>query len=327
MFINNREMPVELLYYNALSARTELTANEKYQMALMKKGYEGECLYDKIFDEIGHGNVYIFRDVYLKIGSTTTQYDSIVITDNRVTVNEIKIFQGDIHYSKDNWYKKGYPLQEDAFAQLRRAQGKLMKLSKNSGVNFEVTGALIFINDDFRITSDKDDIWEKTIVRSHLRGYLQNLNSVQKSDKAQKIANIINKYRVNNIYFNEKADISRLKLGFYCSECRSYDLIKRRFHFTCSKCGSIESNETHLLRAISDYKFLFYNQPVTKKSLLYLIDNQLKRSAVGRLLRKHCVLENKGRSAEHIFKYHDLNAALIATKDQRYKDKITRYSE
>lgn len=93
MFINNREMPVELLYYNALSARTELTANEKYQMALMKKGYEGECLYDKIFDEIGHGNVYIFRDVYLKIGSTTTQYDSIVITDNRVTVNEIKIFR------------------------------------------------------------------------------------------------------------------------------------------------------------------------------------------------------------------------------------------
>lgn len=327
MFINNREMPVELLYYNALSARTELTVNEKYQMELMEKGYKGECLYDKIFDEVGHGNVYIFRDVFLKIGNTTTQYDSIVITDNRVTVNEIKNFQGDIHYSKDNWYRKGYPLEDDAFAQLRRAQGKLMKLSKNAGVNFEVTGALIFINDDFRLTSDKDDIWEKTIVRSHLRSYLQNLNSGQKGEKAKKIANIINNNKVNNIYFNEKTDINRLRLGFYCGECRSYDLIKRRFHFICSNCGSIESNETHLLRAISDHKYLFYNQPVTKKSILHLTDNLLKRSAVGRLLKKHCVLKNKGRSAEHIFKYHDLNAAIIATENERYKDKIVKYSE
>ncbi len=325
MFINNREMPVELLYYNALSARTELTAAEKYQMEIVKKGYEGECLYDKIFNETGHSNAYIFRDVYLKVGNTTTQYDSIAITDNQVTVNEIKNFQGDFHYSKDNWYRNGYLLEDDAFAQLRRAQGKLMKISKSSAVNFEVTGALIFINDDFRLTSDNDDIWNKTIVRSHLRSYLQNLNNGQRGEKAKKIANIINKYRVSNMYFNEKADISRLKLGFYCGECKSFELIKTRFHFICSNCGTTETNETHLLRTVSDHKFLFYNKPVTKKSILHLTDNQLKRSAVGRLLNKHCVLEKKGRSAEHIFKYYDFSAALLTTKNQRYKDKIISY--
>lgn len=327
MFINNREIPAELLYYNALSARTKLTTREKYQMDLMKKGYEGECLYDKIFDETGHANLYIFRDIYLKIGSTTTQYDSIVITDDRVTVNEIKNFQGDYHYSKDNWYRNGYVLEDDAFAQLRRARGKLMKLSKNSGIQFKVTGALIFISDDFRMTSEQEEIWDKTIIRSHLRNYLQSLNDSQKGNRAKEIANLINNYKVNNIYFNEKVDIARLKLGFYCGECKSFELIKRRFHFRCDNCESIESNETHFLRAVSDHKFLFYNQPVTKKSILYLIDNQLKRSAVGRLLRKHCVLINKGRSAEHIFKYHDLNAALLATNNLRYKDKVLKYSE
>ena len=327
MFINNREIPVELLYYRALSARTELTANEKYQMNIMKKGYEGECLYDKILDEVGHDNVYIFRDVYLKIGNTITQYDSIVITDDYVAVNEIKNFLGDFHYSKDIWYRNGHSLEDDTFAQLRRAQGKLMKLSKDFAVKFEVHGALIFINDDFRLTSDKDDIWDKTIVRSHLRNYLRSLNSGYRGEKAKKIANIINKHRVNNTHFNVKPNISRLRLGFYCGECKNYDLEKRRFHFKCSCCGTIETNETHLLRAISDHKFLFYNQPVTKKSILYLINNQLKRSAVGRLLHKHCILEKKGRSSEHIFKYYDLTAALIATNNQRYKDKIVKYSE
>ncbi|WP_213810162.1 nuclease-related domain-containing protein [Jeotgalicoccus sp. WY2] len=113
-------------------------------MKILKKGFEGECLYDKIFEETGHSNVYIFRDVYLKVGNTVTQYDSIVITDNKVTVNEIKNFHGDYHYTKDDWYRNGTSLEDDAFAQLRRAKGKLMKLSKNSSVKFEVDAAFFY---------------------------------------------------------------------------------------------------------------------------------------------------------------------------------------
>lgn len=325
MFINNREMPVELLYYNALSARTELTAAEKYQMEIVKKGYEGECLYDKIFNETGHSNAYIFRDVYLKVGNTTTQYDSIAITDNQVTVNEIKNFQGDFHYSKDNWYRNGYLLEDDAFAQLRRAQGKLMKISKNSAVNFEVTGALIFINDDFRLTSDNDDIWNKTIVRSHLRSYLQNLNNGQRGEKAKTIANIINKYRTGNTYFSEQADVARLKRGFYCGECRSFELIKGRFHFTCNNCRTSETSETHLLRALSDHKFLFFNQPVTKRLIQHLIDNQLPNSTLARMMNKHCNIEYKGRASTHSYKYYDFDAALKTIKDRRYKNTIIKF--
>lgn len=325
MFINNREIPVELLYYTALSARTELTSNEKYQMELMRKGYKGECLYDKIFDDVGHTNLYIFRDIYLKVGNTTSQYDSIIITDDQVTVNEIKNFQGDFHYSKDNWYRNGSLLEDDAFAQLRRAQGKLMKLSKNYGVNFKVASALIFINDDFRMTSEKDDIWDKTIMRSHLRGYLQILNSGRRGNQAKKIANIINNHKVDNMYFNEKVDVARLQLGFYCGECKSFELIKRRFHFTCSNCGTIETKETHFLRALSDHKFLFYNQPVTKKSILHLTDNQLTKSTLARFMNTHCNLEKRGRSSTHTFKYYDFNAALETTAGRRYKNTIIKF--
>lgn len=325
LFINYREIPVELLYYNALSARSELSRNEKYQMKILKKGFEGECLYDKIFEETGHSNVYIFRDVYLKVGNTVTQYDSIVITDNKVTVNEIKNFHGDYHYTKDDWYRNGTSLEDDAFAQLRRAKGKLMKLSKNSSVKFEVDAALIFINDDFRLTSENDGIWDKVIVRSHLRSYLHSLNNSQKGDKAKKIANIINNNKVNNIYFNEKADINRLRLGIYCGECKSFKQVKRRFHFTCSNCGTTETNETHFLRALSDHKFLFYNQPITKKSILYLINNQLTKSTLARFMNAHCNIEKRGRSSTHTFKYYDFNDALKTTAGRRYKNTIVKF--
>src|SRR5699024_7415210 len=93
MFINQREVPAEFLYYQALAARRNLSPDEQFQFSNIQKGFEGECLYDQIFDEVGHQNVYIFRDLYLKIGGSVTQYDSIVISDENVTINEIKNFQ------------------------------------------------------------------------------------------------------------------------------------------------------------------------------------------------------------------------------------------
>lgn len=63
-------MPLELLYYNALSFRKDLSKQEKYEKEMIKKGYEGECQYDQILDEVGHENIYVIRDVYLKIGNT-----------------------------------------------------------------------------------------------------------------------------------------------------------------------------------------------------------------------------------------------------------------
>ncbi|CDZ99613.1 Nuclease-related domain protein [Jeotgalicoccus saudimassiliensis] len=327
MFINNRKIPVELLYYNALSARTDLTTSERYQMESIRKGYEGECLYDKIFDETGHKNLYIFRDVYLKIKNTTAQYDSIVISDDCVTINEIKNFQGDFRFSKDMWYKDERLLEDDAFTQLRRAKGNLMKINKDSDVQFEVKNALIFINDDFRLSSENDDIWEKTIVRSHLRKYLRNLNNSYRGEKAKEIANVINKYRVRNTFFNERPDTSRLRLGFYCGECKSFDLSKYRFHFKCNNCETIETKETHFLRALSDHKFLFYNEPVTKKSISHLIDNQLSKTTLLRFMNKHCNLIKKGSRSTHTFKYYDFNDAVKTITGGRYKNTIRKQSE
>src|SRR5690625_4985648 len=101
MFLNKRKMSVELLHYEALSSRSVLSSKERYTMKRLKKGYEGECLYDQIFEEIGHDNIYIIRDVYLKIDKSDTQYDSIIITENRIVVNEIKNYTGDYRYERD----------------------------------------------------------------------------------------------------------------------------------------------------------------------------------------------------------------------------------
>lgn len=325
MFLNKRRMPVELLYYKALSSRCLLSSKEEYAMKRLRKGYEGECLYDQIFEGIGHENIYIIRDVYLRIDKSDTQYDSIIITENRLIVNEIKNYTGDYKYERGSWFKNNKQLSDDAFAQLRRAVGKLMRLRNDSGINIKVEGALIFPNDDFRLTSEVDRIWEETVVRSHLRNYLRQFQSEHIGNKAKRIVNIIRNYIVENNYFDEIADISKLRRGLYCGECGNFNLIKGRFQFVCEECGTIESYDTHLLRAMNDHKYLFYKQPMTQRSFAYLINDEINKSTIYRAFQKHCQINKHGNYTTYTLKYSSLEEALdINRKKQRYKDKLMK---
>src|SRR5699024_4196041 len=265
MFLNKRLMSPKFLYYKALEKRTELDFEERRNLYNIQKGFDGECLYDKIFDEIGHESVYILRNLYLKAGKSITQFDSIVISMDRVAVNEIKNYSGDYHYENNTWYRNGKQLKDNAHIQLSRAKGKIIQLRDEAGLHFNVEGAVIFTGDDFRLTTESDSIWSETVIRNQLRNYFRQFKDDRISDKAKSIVRHIKNAIAENPYFEEKADLSRMQRGLYCGKCESIDLRKGRFQFACASCGAIESNETHLLRAKSDHKFLFYNQPITKQ--------------------------------------------------------------
>lgn len=323
MYLNKRKMPIELLYYNALSLRRDLSSQERYKKEKLKRGYEGECQYDHILDEIGHENIYVIRDVYLRIGNTDTQYDTIIISENRIVVNEIKNYTGDYRYENNRWFRNNKPMNDNAFAQLDRAKGKLMNLVDDANLHVKVEAALIFTSDDLRLTSEDQRIWQETIVRNHLRNYLRQFYNEHLGNKAKSITNIIRNSIVDNSYFEETADINQLRRGLYCGECSSFNLIKKRFQFVCAECKTVEGLDSHLLRAMHDYKYLFYNQPMTHQSLTYLINNEINRSTVYRAFQKHCNINKKGNYTTYTLKYQSLEEALeINRKTQRYKDKL-----
>jgi Nuclease-related domain. len=144
LFINERTKPHELIYYEALSARTSLMKKESAKFENVKKGYEGEMLYDQIFDSIGHGNVLIYRDLFLSIDGSVTQYDTLIISDIGIISNEIKNFSGSVTFRDGSWYRGNFAIPNDAFSQLNRSVGKLMELRNTSRSDFKVSGKLIF---------------------------------------------------------------------------------------------------------------------------------------------------------------------------------------
>lgn len=323
MFINERTKPKELLFYEALAARTALTKSEAKDLSKMKKGYEGEILYDQIFESIGHDNVIIYRDVCLNIDNSVTQYDSLIVSDKGIISNEIKNFSGTCTVNNGNWTLNNFPITKDAFSQLNRSVGKLMEMRNISQNDFTVSGKIIFPNDTFVFNSDDHSNWNKIILRSGLRDYFRQFNhsGVRSGHKAQYISRIISSCIVENPYFTLQADKIRLKYGLYCGQCGSFNLSKKRFHLTCNKCGSNECNETHMLRALSDYKFLFYNELMTRNSFLEFIDNDIPVHTVSRFLNKHCFQHQKGNMSNYTFKYFDFDDATKKSDAYiRYKD-------
>lgn len=325
MFLNQRNMPFEMYHYNAISKRRKLTNDEMYQVENLKKGFNGECLYDDIFDFVGHDNLYILRDLYLNINNSLTQYDSIIVMNNRVVINEIKNLTGDYYYKNNSWYKNNRQMESDPFIQLSRAKSKLISLNKSSALDFHIDSNIIFTSDDFNFSSDNDYMSNQAVIRTNLKNYFRSFKYENAGNDAKRIVELIKSTITERRNFPEEDDISMLKLGLYCGRCSDFNLMKGKFQFTCRECGSIESYETHLLRAMYDYKYMFPGRLMTRASILYLTDFRINKSTVYYAMKKHCHAVRKGNYTYYSLKDPNFEQYILEVRNnQRYKDKFTK---
>ncbi len=323
MIMFERFVGLELAYYRALKKRASLPREDVKNLAAQEKGYAGECVYDRIFDEVGHDSVYVFRDIYLGIEGRAAQYDSLIVSDDGIVVNEIKNYSGNYRYEKGTWYIGKSPVSDDALSQLRRAIGKLVKLRYQVQGKFDISGKIVFPNIEFRLQSSDDDLWENVVLRSGLRSYLGQFKNMYAGRVGEDIAELIRSHIVPNTYFDKYADFSAVRKGLYCSECGGFELENRYLYMTCQDCSKTEKKETHVLRAISDYKALFLNDKLTKQRFMEFIDYKVSERTVFRIFNKYCNQITKGKWTYYEFRYRDFDEAYQNHELlNRYKDKV-----
>ena len=325
MFLTKRHPPEQLLQLEALSHRTSLDDKNHQQLERLSLGYQGECLYDHVFTEVGHENLHIYRDIYLKIEESTNQYDTLIITDHGIIVNEIKNFKGTYTVSEGSWALGDFVLPDDPFAQLRRAIGKLRRLSNLSDLNFKVSGKLIFPNEECTLIINDEKLKENIIIRSNLRRYFERFKQSYSSNYASAITNVIGEHIVENPYLKEGVAFDDIRHGLYCEACRSFDLSTERYHLRCLSCGTLETKETHLVRAISDFKHLFEKLPITTDKMMRFTGGLISKRTVQRVLDKYCDRHGISKSSTYTFKYYDFNEAMKHEGvKRRYKDHLLK---
>lgn len=321
MILNERFAGLELAYYRALGFRAKLSSLDVKSLAIQEKGFAGECEYDRVFEEVGHGSVLLFRDIYLRIDGRTAQYDCLIVSDDGVVVNEIKNYSGLYRYDNGKWFIGQSEVSEDALSQLRRSVGRLVKMRYEVRGAFDISGKIVFPNIEFRLQSEDDALWENVVMRAGLRSYLSQFKNMYAGRVAEDIANVIRQHIIPNPFMDKSADLSLLRKGLYCSGCGGFELENRKYHFVCDSCGSKETKETHIIRAISDYKALFLNEKLTKKRFLAFIDNKISSRTTIRMLNKYCDQTWNGAFTYYTFKYRDFDDAYRNSKRSwRYKD-------
>lgn len=323
MIVSDRKIGEELAFYRALGSRSRLSAEDAKKLSVLERGYVGECIYDKVFEDVGHGSIFVFRDIYLRIEDGIAQYDALIVSDDGIVVNEIKNFSGLYRYEAGKWFIQDYQVSNDALAQVKRAVGKLLKLRYAARGNFEVSGKIVFPHIEFRLRTDDADLWNNVVLRSELRNYLMQFKNAYAGREAENIARLIQSHIVPNPFFDKSADFDAVRKGVYCGACGSFEMVARKYHFICKSCGSKETKESHMIRAMSDFKSLFLKQKMTKKIFLEFIDYRVSPKTALRMLDKYCERNLNGSFTNYTFKYEDFeDACENSNRLWRYKDRV-----
>lgn len=305
MIISERKISKELAFYRALSFRFCLEEKDAKKLSVLERGYEGECIYDEVFDEAGHSSVFVFRDIYLRIEDSTAQYDALIVSDAGITVNEIKNYSGFYRVERGKWYAGNFEVPDDPPAQLKRAMNKLLKLQYIHRLNFDIEGKVVFPHIDFRLNFDNQDVRERLVMRSELRDYLKRFSNEYAGRYAERIAEAVSSHIIDNPFFDKSANFDSVRKGLYCGNCGGFEVETWAYHFFCTACKSRETKESHVIRALSDYTALFTNEKLTRKRLLEFIDYKVSPRTIVRMLSKYCTRFGAGNATYYEFNYEN----------------------
>ena len=306
MFITERNRSKQHAYFETLSGRADLDRKEAADLGRYRSGYSGECEYDSVLDAVGHDNLFVFRDIWLRVGGAEVQFDALIVADNVLIANEIKNYSGNYSYENGVWRVRGQQISEDPVSQLSRAAGKLVKLRNESGFQFDIEKEIIFINPYFIFGGDAGDGGaggsggggaRQFIMRNRLKQYFRSLGNHTSGRSAKILSEEIAGRIVADPYPVPETDCGRLRLGANCFKCGSFDVEMKRFVSVCRGCGYAETVERLVVRTVVDFAVLFPGEEVTKKKISDFLDGSVDLQRVQRLMKKYFpIVPNSSRT-------------------------------
>ncbi|MFC3420105.1 nuclease-related domain-containing protein [Salinicoccus hispanicus] len=323
MFLTEREKSQELDFHEVLERRTELGEGERKRLKMLRQGFHGEQIYDRLWDEVGHEQLLIFRDLWLKIENATLQIDALIVGEDRLIVNEIKNYSGMYQYENGSWSVNGFQISEDPLAQASRTAGKLIRLKYGSSHPFEIDRKVTFINPHFNLTIDSDENEKHIVTRSMMKYYMRDIAQQHAGPGAAALSNTIRSCIIDDPMTPPEVEAGRIRTGLYCGRCGSFGLSLEHFRTRCTRCGHSETIEYQTVQAITDFAILFPGKSITKQNIRWITGGEVSVRRMERYLNKYCTLARRGKHSAYTIDTSNLKELLkIKGYDSKYeKDK------
>lgn len=301
MFLTDRKKSKELNFYEVLERRTALGEGERKMLKILRQGFEGEQSYDRLWDEVGHDHLLIFRDIWMKVENATLQIDALIVHGDRLIVNEIKNYSGMYQYADGSWSVNSFQISEDPVAQVSRTAGKLIRLKYGGGHGhpFEVDRKVAFVNPNFNLTTDTEESKNHIITRPMLKYYMRDVARRRSGADASALSDTIRSCIIEDPMALPEVDAARIRTGLYCGRCGSFKLMLDRYRSHCTSCGHQETIEYQTVQSIIDFATLFSEENLSKKGVRWITGAEVSDRRIERYLNKYCTLVRKGKHSTY----------------------------
>lgn len=260
MIIKKRSVPLELLLLRVLKARMKVSEKTETQIISLEKGYIGEKMFDERTITLTL-DCLIINDLLLETNNTHYQIDSLVMSQHKIHIFEIKNFEGDYLLDGDCLSFLSGKEIKNPLLQLNRSVSLFRQLLQQLRINVTVEGHLVFINPEFYLYNASPDL--PIIFPTQLDRFISQLNSKSSRivDRHQRLAKKLLGMHITKSPFSllPEYNFEGLEKGVCCVRCGKLSMSDtgRSTTLKCTNCGFIEHKETAILRSIEEFISLF----------------------------------------------------------------------
>ncbi|PLR98182.1 nuclease-related domain-containing protein [Bacillus sp. T33-2] len=287
-----RSEPAEIKILTYLNTRMELPENDKQNYLFLKKGYEGEVLFDSLTEKL-QCECFIINDLLLEMNNTMFQIDSLIVSQNTIYLFEIKNYEGDFYYERDRLYTKTQSEIKNPLLQLKRSESLLRQLLQKLGFPFPIEAWVVFINPEF--TLYQAPLNEPIIFPSQLNRFMKKVNTTQSKLNGQhwKIAEKLTSLHIEESPYNRLPayEYNQLRKGITCKVCHSFFVSVRSKKCVCDVCEHEEAVDCAVLRSVEECKLLFPGSNITTNLIHEWCKVIETKKKINRILHSHLKIE------------------------------------
>jgi len=298
MLLKGRSESDELKTMRYLNMRMELTEKERFHYSNLEKGYEGEVKFDQLIENLQEERM-IINDLLLEVNNSYFQIDSLIISQGKIQLLDIKNYEGDYYIESDKLFAvKTRREYKNPINQLKRSESLFRMLLQNLKQKCPIEAFVIFINPEFTLYQAPTDL--PIILPTQVNRFLRDLNESRSAlnDGHKKLAQkLISLHQTNNPFTMLPGyNYDQLQKGIYCISCGSFHTYKKNYDLVCGKCGEYERTESSILRSVEEFKFLFPEQRITTQNISEWCMVDLNKKTISRVLKKNYTILGKAKN-------------------------------
>ncbi|MCC5896093.1 MAG: NERD domain-containing protein [Alkalibacterium sp.] len=267
MIDKKREKPHALCVMESLSIRGALSSKERLYYSHLVKGYEGEYFFDVLVEKTLKEYI-LLCDLVFKVNGTIFQIDSLVVTNNKLYVYEVKNYEGEYQMNQSSLIRCAVGTEVlNPLIQLQRSTILFKQLLAQMNIKTPLESYIVYINQNFTLYQAGPH--PQIILYSQLSTHFKSITESSKplNEGCLSMSKLITSKNIGDSPYQDLPDYGykTLKKGIYCPECFTFfNQLKGRMCI-CSKCGYRETAYANVHRHVMEFnKMLPDIRPSTK---------------------------------------------------------------